>query len=73
MNIIVLETTSGMQHSNDEYSAILNMRVVCSLRPWDPEHCLVQFEKDGIIQTQEKSQKPHNGLSFSWASQDKVR
>uniref|UniRef100_A0A674MKU2 Oxysterol-binding protein n=1 Tax=Takifugu rubripes TaxID=31033 RepID=A0A674MKU2_TAKRU len=20
-------------------------------RPWDPEHCLVQFEKDGIIQT----------------------
>ncbi|CAG01146.1 unnamed protein product, partial [Tetraodon nigroviridis] len=41
-------------------------------RPWDPEHCLIQFEKDGIIQTQEKSQKPPNGLSFSWASQDKA-
>lgn len=44
-----------------------------SFRPWDPEHSLVQFEKDGIIQTQEKSQKQHNSLSFSWASQEKVR
>ncbi|XP_003967441.1 oxysterol-binding protein-related protein 5 [Takifugu rubripes] len=41
-------------------------------RPWDPEHCLVQFEKDGIIQTQEKSQKQHSSLSFSWASQEKA-
>uniref|UniRef100_A0A673KAV7 Oxysterol-binding protein n=1 Tax=Sinocyclocheilus rhinocerous TaxID=307959 RepID=A0A673KAV7_9TELE len=23
---------------------------------WDPEHCLLQFEKDGVIQTKEKSQ-----------------
>lgn len=44
-----------------------------SFRPWDPEHCLIQFEKDGIIQTQEKSQKQHDRLSFSWASRDKVR
>uniref|UniRef100_A0AAQ5XQ81 Oxysterol-binding protein n=1 Tax=Amphiprion ocellaris TaxID=80972 RepID=A0AAQ5XQ81_AMPOC len=43
-------------------------------RPWDPEHCLVQFEKDGVIQTHEKSLRQHNGLSYShsWASQQKV-
>uniref|UniRef100_A0A3Q0T6H2 Oxysterol-binding protein n=1 Tax=Amphilophus citrinellus TaxID=61819 RepID=A0A3Q0T6H2_AMPCI len=43
-------------------------------RPWNPERCLVQFEKDGVIQTQEKSQRQHNGLSYthSWASQQKV-
>uniref|UniRef100_A0A669F1T6 Oxysterol-binding protein n=1 Tax=Oreochromis niloticus TaxID=8128 RepID=A0A669F1T6_ORENI len=43
-------------------------------RPWDPERCFVQFEKDGVIQTQEKSQRQHNGLSYShsWASQQKV-
>uniref|UniRef100_A0A8C6UMY6 Oxysterol-binding protein n=1 Tax=Neogobius melanostomus TaxID=47308 RepID=A0A8C6UMY6_9GOBI len=37
-----------------------------NIRPWDNECCLVQFEKDGIIQTQEKRQ--HNGLSYrhSW-------
>uniref|UniRef100_A0A672H1Q6 Oxysterol-binding protein n=1 Tax=Salarias fasciatus TaxID=181472 RepID=A0A672H1Q6_SALFA len=44
-------------------------------RPWDGELCLVQFEKDGVIQTHEKSQRQHNGLSYShsWASQQKVR
>uniref|UniRef100_A0A669DJ21 Oxysterol-binding protein n=1 Tax=Oreochromis niloticus TaxID=8128 RepID=A0A669DJ21_ORENI len=44
-------------------------------RPWDPERCFVQFEKDGVIQTQEKSQRQHNGLSYShsWASQQKHR
>uniref|UniRef100_A0AAQ6A0P2 Oxysterol-binding protein n=1 Tax=Amphiprion ocellaris TaxID=80972 RepID=A0AAQ6A0P2_AMPOC len=44
-------------------------------RPWDPEHCLVQFEKDGVIQTHEKSLRQHNGLSYShsWASQQKHR
>uniref|UniRef100_A0A8C9WZN4 Oxysterol-binding protein n=1 Tax=Sander lucioperca TaxID=283035 RepID=A0A8C9WZN4_SANLU len=44
-------------------------------RPWDPERCLVQFEKDGVVQTHEKSQRQHNGLSYShsWASQQKVR
>uniref|UniRef100_A0A8C9WZA8 Oxysterol-binding protein n=1 Tax=Sander lucioperca TaxID=283035 RepID=A0A8C9WZA8_SANLU len=42
-------------------------------RPWDPERCLVQFEKDGVVQTHEKSQRQHNGLSYShsWASQQK--
>uniref|UniRef100_A0A4W6EQ84 Oxysterol binding protein like 5 n=1 Tax=Lates calcarifer TaxID=8187 RepID=A0A4W6EQ84_LATCA len=42
-------------------------------RPWDTERCLVQFEKDGVIQTHEKSQRRHNGLSYShsWASQQK--
>lgn len=45
-----------------------------SLQPWDAERCLVQFEKDGVIQTQEKSQRQHNGLSYShsWTSQQKV-
>uniref|UniRef100_A0A667X4S8 Oxysterol-binding protein n=1 Tax=Myripristis murdjan TaxID=586833 RepID=A0A667X4S8_9TELE len=45
------------------------------LRPWDPECCLVQFEKDGVIQTHERSQRRHNGLSYShsWASQQKVK
>uniref|UniRef100_A0A3B4V9P1 Oxysterol-binding protein n=1 Tax=Seriola dumerili TaxID=41447 RepID=A0A3B4V9P1_SERDU len=44
-------------------------------RPWDPERSLVQFEKDGVIQTHEKSQRQHNGLSYShsWASQQKHR
>uniref|UniRef100_A0A7N8YRC6 Oxysterol-binding protein n=1 Tax=Mastacembelus armatus TaxID=205130 RepID=A0A7N8YRC6_9TELE len=42
-------------------------------RPWDLERCLVQFEKDGLIQTHEKSQRQHNGLSYnSWSSQQKV-
>uniref|UniRef100_A0A4W6EQU3 Oxysterol-binding protein n=1 Tax=Lates calcarifer TaxID=8187 RepID=A0A4W6EQU3_LATCA len=43
-------------------------------RPWDTERCLVQFEKDGVIQTHEKSQRRHNGLSYShsWASQQKA-
>lgn len=47
---------------------------LCSLQPWDAERCLVQFEKDGVIQTQEKSQRQHNGLSYShsWTSQQKV-
>lgn len=43
-------------------------------RPWDPERCLVQFEKDGVVQTHEKNQRQHNGLSYShsWASQQKA-
>uniref|UniRef100_A0A8C8GWW2 Oxysterol-binding protein n=1 Tax=Oncorhynchus tshawytscha TaxID=74940 RepID=A0A8C8GWW2_ONCTS len=45
-------------------------------RPWDPERCLVQFEKHGVIQTKEKSQRRHKGLAYSrasaWASQQKV-
>uniref|UniRef100_A0A8D3BLA4 Oxysterol-binding protein n=1 Tax=Scophthalmus maximus TaxID=52904 RepID=A0A8D3BLA4_SCOMX len=43
-------------------------------RPWDPERCVLQFEKDGVIQTHEKSQRRHNELSYShsWASQQKV-
>lgn len=44
-------------------------------RPWDPASCLTQYEKDGVIQTQEKRHKKrrHNGLSYShtWASQQK--
>ncbi|XP_042268586.1 oxysterol-binding protein-related protein 5 isoform X1 [Thunnus albacares] len=44
------------------------------MRPWDPERCLVQFEKDGVIQTHEKTQRRHNGLSYShsWTSQQKA-
>lgn len=43
-------------------------------RPWDNEHCLVQFEKDGLIQTQEKNQRQRNRLSYShsWGSQHKT-
>ncbi|XP_017274524.1 oxysterol-binding protein-related protein 5 isoform X2 [Kryptolebias marmoratus] len=43
-------------------------------RPWDPEVCLIQFEKDGVIQTHEKSQRQPNGLSYrhSWARQHKA-
>uniref|UniRef100_A0A8C1HL57 Oxysterol-binding protein n=1 Tax=Cyprinus carpio carpio TaxID=630221 RepID=A0A8C1HL57_CYPCA len=26
-------------------------------KPWDPERCLLQFEKDGVIQTKEKSRR----------------
>uniref|UniRef100_A0A3Q3X1Q3 Oxysterol-binding protein n=1 Tax=Mola mola TaxID=94237 RepID=A0A3Q3X1Q3_MOLML len=33
--------------------------------PWDPERCLVQFEKDGVIQTHERSHRQPNGLSYS--------
>uniref|UniRef100_A0A671XMI8 Oxysterol-binding protein n=1 Tax=Sparus aurata TaxID=8175 RepID=A0A671XMI8_SPAAU len=39
-----------------------------SVQPWDPERCLVQFEKDGVIQTHEKSQRQHNGHSASCQS-----
>ncbi|XP_013861037.1 oxysterol-binding protein-related protein 5 isoform X2 [Austrofundulus limnaeus] len=44
-------------------------------RPWDPEVCLVQFEKDRVIQTHEKSLRQPNGISFShnWASQRKAQ
>ncbi|XP_047249169.1 oxysterol-binding protein-related protein 5 isoform X3 [Girardinichthys multiradiatus] len=43
-------------------------------RPWDTEVCLVQFEKDGMIQTQEKIQRQENGFSYShsWTSQHKA-
>lgn len=43
-------------------------------RPWDNDGCLVQFEKDGIIQTQEKNRRQHNGLSYShsWGSERKT-
>lgn len=48
---------------------------ICSTRPWDPEVCLVQFEKDRVIQTHEKGLRQPNGISFShsWASHRKVK
>uniref|UniRef100_A0A672QY72 Oxysterol-binding protein n=1 Tax=Sinocyclocheilus grahami TaxID=75366 RepID=A0A672QY72_SINGR len=41
---------------------------------WDPEHCLLQFEKDGVIQTKEKSQRQRSSYTYSqnWAAQQKV-
>ncbi|RXN14123.1 oxysterol-binding -related 5-like protein [Labeo rohita] len=44
-------------------------------KPWDPERCLLQFEKDGVIQTKEKSQRQRSSFSYSqnWAGQQKVR
>ncbi|KAK0141049.1 Oxysterol-binding protein-related protein 5 [Merluccius polli] len=44
-------------------------------QPWDPERCLAQFEKDGVIQTHQKmNNRRHNSLSFShsWDTQQKV-
>uniref|UniRef100_A0AAR2L5F4 Oxysterol-binding protein n=1 Tax=Pygocentrus nattereri TaxID=42514 RepID=A0AAR2L5F4_PYGNA len=43
-------------------------------KPWDPECCLIQFEKDGIIQTKERCRRQHNGFTYSqnWTSQQKV-
>ncbi|KAJ8406505.1 hypothetical protein AAFF_G00300790 [Aldrovandia affinis] len=44
-------------------------------RPWDPDTSLVQFEKDGVIQTRERHQRRHSGLSYghNWATQQKVQ
>ncbi|XP_034444188.1 oxysterol-binding protein-related protein 5 isoform X1 [Hippoglossus hippoglossus] len=44
------------------------------MRPWDPERCLVQFEKDGVIQTHKKRQRQHSELSYShsWTIQQKA-
>ncbi|XP_051975306.1 oxysterol-binding protein-related protein 5-like isoform X3 [Xyrauchen texanus] len=44
-------------------------------KPWDTDRCLVQFEKDGVIQTKEKSQSQLNSFSYSqnWAVEQKVR
>uniref|UniRef100_A0A1A8MVA2 Oxysterol-binding protein n=2 Tax=Nothobranchius pienaari TaxID=704102 RepID=A0A1A8MVA2_9TELE len=44
------------------------------IRPWDTDTCLVQFEKDGVIQTHERSQRRANGVSYhhSWTSPHKV-
>ncbi|KAG5839090.1 hypothetical protein ANANG_G00201240 [Anguilla anguilla] len=44
-------------------------------RPWDPDTSLAQFEKDGVIQTQERRPRHHNGLSYSqsWAAQQKAQ
>ncbi|XP_018621224.1 oxysterol-binding protein-related protein 5 [Scleropages formosus] len=44
-------------------------------KPWDPSRCLVQFEKDGIIQTKERPERRHSELSYSqkWAVQQKAK
>uniref|UniRef100_A0A3B3R8P0 Oxysterol-binding protein n=2 Tax=Paramormyrops kingsleyae TaxID=1676925 RepID=A0A3B3R8P0_9TELE len=44
-------------------------------KPWDPSICLVQFEKDGMIQTKERSLRRHSGLSYSqnWAVEQKAK
>ncbi|XP_053337856.1 oxysterol-binding protein-related protein 5 [Clarias gariepinus] len=44
-------------------------------KAWDPDSCLVQFEKDGIIQTEEKPQRQHNGFTYrqNWSSQQKAK
>uniref|UniRef100_A0A8C1XDH7 Oxysterol-binding protein n=1 Tax=Cyprinus carpio TaxID=7962 RepID=A0A8C1XDH7_CYPCA len=41
-------------------------------KPWDPERCLLQFEKDGVIQTKEKSRGRSFSYSQNWAAQQKV-
>lgn len=45
--------------------------------PWDVSTCLLQFEKDGVIQTKQRQQqhRRHNGLSYSrsWASQQQAQ
>ncbi|XP_017341249.1 oxysterol-binding protein-related protein 5 isoform X1 [Ictalurus punctatus] len=44
-------------------------------KAWDPDCCLVQFEKDGIVQTKEKPRRQHNGFTYSqnWSSQQKAQ
>ncbi|KAJ8343212.1 hypothetical protein SKAU_G00305410 [Synaphobranchus kaupii] len=44
-------------------------------RPWDPDTSLAQFEKDGVIQIQDRRPRHHNGLSYSqsWAAQQKAQ
>lgn len=55
-------------------SITINHNFFLSTKPWDPDRCLVQFEKDGIVQTKEKSQRQRNSFSYSqnWAGQQKV-
>ena len=51
------------------------MPLLCSTKPWDADTCLLQFEKDSIIQTKQRQQRRrHNGYSYSrsWATQQKV-
>ncbi|XP_056137383.1 oxysterol-binding protein-related protein 5 [Lampris incognitus] len=38
------------------------------MQPWDTESCLIQFEKDGVIQTHEKTQRRHH----AWIGQQKA-
>ncbi|MGH0133653.1 UNVERIFIED_CONTAM: hypothetical protein FKN15_073420 [Acipenser sinensis] len=42
--------------------------------PWDPQMNLVEFEKDGVIQTLGTDGRRHNGISYSkkWATKQKV-
>ncbi|XP_031420208.1 oxysterol-binding protein-related protein 5 [Clupea harengus] len=45
-------------------------------KPWDADTCLLQFEKDSIIQTKQRQQRRrHNGYSYSrsWATQQKAQ
>ncbi|XP_062847052.1 oxysterol-binding protein-related protein 5 [Trichomycterus rosablanca] len=44
-------------------------------KPWDPDCCLLQFEKDGIVQTKEKRRRQHNGFTYrqNWSSQQKAQ
>ncbi|XP_016888354.1 oxysterol-binding protein-related protein 5-like isoform X2 [Cynoglossus semilaevis] len=39
---------------------------------WDPGQCLVQFEKDGVIQTQEKTRHNERPDNSSWTDQKEV-
>jgi len=61
-------------HLNDTSFTVNGLVLFGSTRPWDPERCLAQFEKDGVVQTHEKNQRQPNGLSYShsWASRQKV-
>ncbi|MGH0147880.1 UNVERIFIED_CONTAM: hypothetical protein FKN15_014227 [Acipenser sinensis] len=42
--------------------------------PWDPQMNLVEFEKDGVIQTLGTDGRRHNGISYSkkWATKQKT-
>lgn len=64
-----------LSKEREETALTASCIVLCgSIQPWDPERCLVQFEKDGVIQTHEKTRTQRNSLSYShsWASQQKV-
>uniref|UniRef100_A0AAY4DER9 Oxysterol-binding protein n=1 Tax=Denticeps clupeoides TaxID=299321 RepID=A0AAY4DER9_9TELE len=43
---------------------ILN-RIIQTNHPWDADICLVQFEKDGIVQTKERQRRQRNNYSYN--------
>uniref|UniRef100_A0AAY4DIP5 Oxysterol-binding protein n=1 Tax=Denticeps clupeoides TaxID=299321 RepID=A0AAY4DIP5_9TELE len=41
------------------------MEIIQTNHPWDADICLVQFEKDGIVQTKERQRRQRNNYSYN--------